>query len=356
MSTGLAIIGCGARTPLGFDRRSSAAAVRAGIGIVAEHPFWIDRFGEPMKVTRDAGLDPHLAGLDRLLALAVPAAREALEPLAAVVRAPKVSVVVCTGEDRPGQGSHMSAGLVKALCDDLSSSICIGHQRHWMGGHAGGIVALDTASRLIAKGEADMVLAGGVDSYLCRDTLEWLDDNEQLHSEGNIYGFCPGEAAGFVLVARAEAAQRLGLTPRLSLVSTGSGIEKNLIKTEDICLGQGLSAAFLTAAASLPEAQRMDRIICDMNGERYRGNEYGFTVLKTSRLFKDAAAFEAPADCWGDVGAASGPLYVGLVAAAEERGYAKGPLSLIWASSEGGRRAAAILKGSEGLDAYEHLC
>ena len=31
MGAELAIIGCGARTPLGFDRRSSAAAVRAGI-------------------------------------------------------------------------------------------------------------------------------------------------------------------------------------------------------------------------------------------------------------------------------------------------------------------------------------
>lgn len=344
MSTGLAIIGCGARTPLGFNRRSSAAAVRAGISRIAEHPFLIDRFGEPMKVTRDAGLDPQLAGLDRLLALAIPAAREALEPLAAVAGAPKISVVVCTGEERPGQDRHICAALANALCDDLGSSIRIGQRLHRMSGHAGGIAALDTAGRLIAKGDADMVLAGGVDSYLCRDTLEWLDDNEQLHSEGNIYGFCPGEAAGFVLVTRADSAQRLGLTPLLSLVSTGSGIEKNLIRTEDICLGEGLSTAFRNAAASLLEAQRVDRIICDMNGERYRGNEYGFAVLKTSMLFKNAAAFEAPADCWGDVGAASGPLYVSLVAAAGERGYAKGPLSLIWASSEGGQRAAAILK------------
>ncbi len=192
------------------------------------------------------------------------------------------------------------------------------------------------------------MLAGGVDSYLCRDTIEWLDDNEQLHSDGNIYGFCPGEAAGFVLVARVETALRLGLTPLLSLVSAGSGIGKNLIRTEDICLGEGLSTAFLASARSLAQGARADRIICDMNGERYRGNEYGFAALKASRLFKDAAAFEAPADCWGDVGAASGPLYVSLVAAAEERGYAKGPLNLTWASSEGGRRGAAILRRWEG--------
>ncbi|SHN10915.1 beta-ketoacyl synthase N-terminal-like domain-containing protein [Rhizobacter sp. OV335] len=347
MSAGLAVIGCGARTPVGFHRRSSTAAVRAGISMMAEHPFLIDRFGKPIKVTRDAGLDPQLQGFERLLALAIPAAREALEPLepfVGAVNAPKVSIVLSTGEPRPGQGTGTSASLADALCDDLAAFVHIGRQMHWMGGHAGGIVALETAARLLAEGEADMVLAGGVDSYLFRDTLEWLDDNEQLHSEDNIYGFCPGEAAGFVLVTRADTAQRFGLTPLLSLVSAGSGIEKNLIRTEDICLGEGLSKAFLAAAKPLAQEERIDRVVCDMNGERYRGNEYGFAVLKASKLFRDAAAFEAPADCWGDVGAASGPLYVGLVAAAEERGYAKGPLSLVWASSEGGRRAAAVLR------------
>lgn len=344
MSAELAIIGCGARTPLGFDRRSSAAAVRAGIAATAEHPFIVDRFGEPMIVTRDAGLDPALAGPERLLALAIPAAREALVPLEGAGAIPKVSVVMSLGEERPGQDSHTGARLAGALCEALNGTIGIGERLHWMGGHAGGILAMETGRRLLAEGRAELVLAGGVDSYLSCDTLEWLDDIEQLHSEGNIYGFCPGEAAGFVLLARVETAQRLGLTPLLNLVSVGSGIEKNLIKTEDICLGDGLAAAFRAAAEPLHDTETIDRIICDMNGERYRGNEYGFAVLKVPGLFKNAAEFEAPADCWGDVGAAAGPLYVGLVVQAEERGYSKGPLSLIWASSEGGRRAAAIVR------------
>jgi 3-oxoacyl-[acyl-carrier-protein] synthase-1 len=344
MSEEFSIIGCGARTPLGFDRRSSAAAVRAGISAIAEHPSLVDRFGEPMKVVRDAALDPNLAGPDRLLALAVPAAREALAPLESVGRAPKVAIAVSFGEERPDLNSRTGEALGKALRDALHGSIEVARALHWMGGHAGGICAMEEARRLLAEGSADIVLAGGVDSYLSRDTLEWLDDNEQLHSEENIYGFCPGEAAGFVLIARTENAQRIGLVPLVTLVSVASGIEKNLIKTEDICLGDGLSATFRTAAEPLRKAETIDRIICDMNGERYRGNEYGFAVLKASGLFKDAAAFEAPADCWGDVGAASGPLYVSLVVEAEARGYAQGQLSLIWASSEGGRRAAAILR------------
>lgn len=344
MNTELAIIGCGARTPLGLDRQSSAAAVRAGIAVIAEHPFMIDRFGEPMKVARDAALDPDLALPERLLALAIPAAREALAPLDGVRTVPIVSIMVSLGEQRPGQDPHTSATLAEALCNGLNGTVATRQQAHWMGGHAGGILAMEEAHRLLAEGGAELVLAGGVDSYMSRDTLEWLDDSEQLHSEENIYGFCPGEAAGFVLIARMETARRLGLAPLVTLVSVGSGIERNLIKTEDICLGDGLSAAFRTAAEPIRNAEMIDRIICDMNGERYRGNEYGFATLKTSGLFKDAAGFEAPADCWGDVGASAGPLFASLVVEAEERGYSKGPLSIIWASSEGGWRAAAVLR------------
>ena len=39
---------------------------------------------------------------------------------------------------------------------------------------------------------------------------------------------------------------------------------------------------------------------------------------------------------------------VALVAEAEARGYAKGPLSLIWASSPAGQRGAAILRRTGG--------
>lgn len=346
--TEIAILGVGARTPLGYDRESSAAAVRAGISVIEEHPFMIDRFGMPMKVTRDAALPPDLFGPDRLLALAEPAARAGLAPLAGVEGAGPVAVVFSTGEARPGQEAGTDAELAGRLRGALQGAARLDPVGHSMSGHAGGILAFEAARRLLAEGRAEFVLAGGVDSYLCPDTLEWLDETEQLHSDENIYGFCPGEAAGFVLLARAEAARRLGLAPALWLLSAGTAREDNLIKTDDICLGEGLAAAFTAAATPLQEGEAVDRILCDMNGERYRGNEYGFAALRVPGLFRDAADFEAPADCWGDVGAASAPLHAALVAEAGARGYAPGPLSLLWAGSEAGLRGAAILRGPGG--------
>jgi len=336
------IIGCGMRSPLGLDRAASAAAVRAGISVQAEHPFMIDRFGHSMVVTRDLEIDPAMMGSERLASLAIPAAREALAPIHG--RGARLGVLVSLGEERPGQDETISGRVIEALADGIAGGGEIKRVRHWMGGHAGGLVAIASALDLIMQEKVDFVLAGGVDSYLAPETLEWLDEIEQLHSENNIYGFCPGEAAGFVLIGPAMACGDPGL---IDIVGAGSSVEDNLIKTDDICIGEGLARAIKAAAADLPEGTKLDRILCDMNGERYRGNEYGFSVLRTSDLHRDAADFEAPADCWGDLGAATGPLLAGLAIEAHARDYAPGPLSLLWASSEAGRRAAVVLAQRE---------
>jgi 3-oxoacyl-[acyl-carrier-protein] synthase-1 len=323
----IAIIGHGARTPLGLECRASAAAVRAGISAIADHPFMIDRFGLPMKVTRDAELDPTWPCLRRISALGAAAAREAL---AGSARTTKLALMLNLAEPRPGLPAGSSAEVAEYMRGALELDVPV---HHAMEGHAGGVVAMEAAGRLLEAGRAEAVLVGGAESYLDADTLEWLDREERLHSENNIYGFCPGEGAAFVLLTKGRH------DASMEIAATSLGREVNVIGTEDICLGEGLGAAF-AAVGDGP----VDRILCDMNGERYRGNEYGFAVLRSHALFRDAADFEAPADCWGDLGAASAPLFACLVIEAEARGYAKGPRTLIWASSEGGRRAAAVLR------------
>ena len=81
-------------------------------------------------------------------------------------------------------------------------------------GHAAGAMAVKAAWEAVRSGAAEFALAGGVDSYLEAETLEWLEANDQVHSAGpenNPYGFIPGEAAGFVLLASAAAAERYKL-------------------------------------------------------------------------------------------------------------------------------------------------
>ena len=340
----IVVVGAGARTPLGFDTASSAAAVRAGISAIQDHPYMIDRFGERMKVTRDTGIDVDLRGPDRAVEIAVSPALQALGSFLGSGQAAEVTLILSTGEPRPGQPDGFAAQVSTRLRKRLAQHVALEGGGSTGGGHAGGLLAIHHACKSLREGRAKFCLAGGVDTYLEPETLEWLDENEQLHSEGNIYGFCPGEAAGFSLLTTLATARASGLHPLLEIVGSSIASEENRIKTETVVLGEGLGAAFRFLFQDGP-IDPVDRIICDMNGERYRGNEYGFAVIRNPGRFKDAADFETPADCWGDVGAASGPLFVSLVTEAEARGYQPGPLSLIWAGSENGARAGVLLGG-----------
>jgi 3-oxoacyl-[acyl-carrier-protein] synthase-1 len=69
-----------------------------------------------------------------------------------------------------------------------------------------------------------------------------------------------------------------------------------------------------------------------------------FAIVRVSPLFVSAVNYTTPADCLGDVGAASGLLYVALAVVSGLRGLAKGRFTLVWAGSENGYRAAVLLQ------------
>jgi 3-oxoacyl-[acyl-carrier-protein] synthase-1 len=340
----IVVVGVGGRTCLGVDLPSSVAAWRAGISGYQEHPYLVDSFLEPMVVAYDTTFDLAVTGHNRAIELGVSAAVDALRPLTAdgYGQVP-ISFLLSTSETRPGLIENFSVSVHAATATRLQAVAAIKGGGSIAGGHAGGLLAMLHASRTLREGSTKFCLVGGIETYLEAETLEWLDERDQLHSEANRFGFCPGEAAAFCLVTTLRTAREHDLVPLVELVAIAAAHEPNRIKTESVCLGEGLGEAFRLLFESAPPVGPVDRIIGDLNGERYRGNEYGFAVLRNAGRFRDAADIDTPADCWGDVGAASGPLYVGMVVEAAARGYSKGPLSMVWASSENGARAAALL-------------
>ena len=78
---------------------------------------------------------------------------------------------------------------------------------------------------------------------------------------------------------------------------------------------------------------------------RLRGQpEWGMALLQMKQDLFDGSAYHLPVSSWGDIGAASGALFVTLAARAWARGYARGPLALAWAGSESGLRTAVVLR------------
>jgi 3-oxoacyl-[acyl-carrier-protein] synthase-1 len=338
------VVGVGGRTAIGLTAPASAAAVRAGIAGFTDHPSMIDQHGNPFVVARAPYLSADVVGAERFSELALPAAREALEPISGLIQETlPMPLIVGVPAPRPGLPAELEAKLLGQLTDVTSHRCRISEILLLPTGHSAGLMAIEAGCQKIASGSTEFCLAGGVDSYLDAATLEWVAHCDQLHTISNAWGFVPGEAAGFSLLCSSAAAKRCELPVLGQLVAITTGHEENRIKTATICTGQGLSQVVRQVLQSLPPNTLIDYTICDQNGEPYRADECGFMLARTSASFVDASDFLAPADCWGDVGAASGPLFVMLAVAAARKRYAKGPYTLLWTSSEGGERAATII-------------
>lgn len=340
------IVAMGARTPLGEDAWSSAAAVRAGIAGFCQHPYMIDTAGEPMRVAQVKSIHIGVSGVDRFEALLLHAIDQALEPLATVLAGQRLNMALALGlpPERPGQTGELSRQLIKKLQTRYSavfSSVAL-----FPNGHAAGLIALRAATAKLAQGALDACVVAGVDSYLAPETLEWLEACDQLHGAGplnNAWGFIPGEAGAALLLMREPSARQHQLAPLARVLGTGLAHEPKRIKTETVCVGEGLTAAFREALAALPSGALISDVYCDMNGEPYRADEYGFTALRTKEAFASPSDFVAPADCWGDVAAAGSLLHLVLACAAAGKAYALGRYAFAWSSAEMGERAAALL-------------
>ncbi|MGI9289414.1 MAG: hypothetical protein ACR2P1_28855 [Pseudomonadales bacterium] len=340
----ICIVGNGATTAVGLNAAATAAAVRAGIDGFEEHPYLINQEGDPYVLAMVPSIDASLTGVDRYIAMSAPAIDEALEPLQGIRQQCELIAVVALPEKRPGLPDNLDKEIDRYILAQSTEHIVFRSTRTAFRGHALGLMALETAGKLLAAKECEFCLVGGIDSYIDPDTLDWVEENEQFHFPSNAWGFIPGEAASFCLLCSTVTAHKYKLPVRVQLVTVSSAQEKNRIKTETICVGEGLTHAVRGAVAGLPEESKIDYTICDQNGEAYRADEYGFMLCRLAENFSDPSDYLAPADCWGDVGAASGSLYLSLLVVAAEKGYEKGPYSLLWASSEGGERSAALIQ------------
>lgn len=342
----ICIVGAGAQTPVGRSVLAAAAAVRCGVSAYAEHPFMIDRCGEPMIVAMAEWLDESLPLEDRIATLVADAAREALHPLgpqfASLTRNMSVHFALA-GEIMP-ERSQRERVLGRAL-DGMGLPTAL-ETGTVAAGHAGGFLALENAVRELREGRTGLCLVGGADSWLDPERLEAVDSAGRLHSVNNSWGFTPGEGAGFCLLTTGAFARASGLVPLAELMAVATAEEANRMGTKSVCLGEGLTAAFQAVlSASRHLGRPVNHCYCDFNGETYRAEEYGFAICRTREGFDDPGSFTAAAECWGDVGAASGPLALALPLAAWARGYAKGTVNLAWCSSASGPlRGAALLR------------
>ena len=298
-----------------------------------------------MRVAAVPWLDVCLSGADRLEALLFPAIEQALASLdEKQAGSMRMAISVGLPSARRGLAADCSAAVVRSLRERFGNVLTA--VASFPIDHPSGLWALEAAAKKLAQGSLDACVVAGVDSYIEPDTLEWLEEVDQLHGAGplnNAWGFIPGEGAGAILLVRDEVVRRLRLKSLARMLGIGLAVEPKRPQSGAVCIGEGLTSAFRGALAALPDGVKVSDVYCDMNGEPYRADEFGFAALRTSEYFQSASDFVAPADCWGDVAAAGVPLHLMLASIAGAKGYARGRLALVWSSGASGERSAALL-------------
>jgi 3-oxoacyl-[acyl-carrier-protein] synthase-1 len=343
--TAIAISAAGMVTPVGFNARTSCAAIRAGIRNVAKTNLW-DRYSGTYLAAGRVPLPQWWVGLGKLADLCAPAIHECYE--AAKPLAPR-EIPVLLGvapRERPCRLEGVESTILLEIQERLSVPLH-GLSRVFPHDHVSVIMALRVARDILSEGRAKAVIVAAVDSLVQQDLKNYYLEKRRLLTPSNSNGFSLGEAGSAVLVMRAGSRT----DGELEVLGTSISMETATIESDEPLRGVGLTNAI---RAALSEAgvtmQEVQYRITDINGEHYKFKE---VALQGSRFMRKPTGklFDLwhPIEYIGDVGAAIGPLIFGLALHASKKGYAIGPTALFTLGNDSGERAAVVVHYREGM-------
>lgn len=350
MSDGDAVIaGVGMMTAVGLSAPETTAAVRAKMMRFTESSILDGRFQAlTLAEVPDQALPALAESLDRpgptarerrLIRLASAPIRECLAGLPQKLRpVPLLLAVPESDTTRPLDGRRLAAALAIQLEGFVDGARAGAPFR----GRAGGVIAIGRAADVVRAGQADFVVAGGVDTFRDLYVLATMDADGRLKTADRMDGFIPGEGAGFVLVARREAAAKAGMAPLATIASWGQAAEPGHLYSDEPYRGDGLAKAIALAVGAAREVLPIRQVFASMNGEVHWAREWGVGHTRSRAAFAPDAAMHHPADCYGETGAASGPLMVAAAAAGIRAGWGQAS-ALVYGSSDRGDRGALVI-------------
>jgi len=332
----LAVLGVGLVTGVGLTAAESCAAIRCGINDFQSTRFigmngdWL--VGSPVTLET-----PH-SGLTRLAKMAALSLGECFA--AAADKPPDhTPILLCVAEQaRPGRDPLLSEFLLSEIEYELGARLHPNSRLIDMG-RVGGAVALLQARRMLAERRSEQVIVAGVDSFLVDHTIEAFDLNDRLLRPGNSNGFIPGEAAAAVLLGVWQE----GVPTPLLLNGLGFAREPAPFGSGLPLRAQGLMEAISRALADARVALAdCDFRISDSSGEQYRLKEAALAITRLLRDRKVLFSLWHLGDCIGEVGAATLPAMLAVLAHGAAHDYLPGPTVLGHLSNDDDTRAAFV--------------
>jgi 3-oxoacyl-[acyl-carrier-protein] synthase-1 len=274
----------------------------------------------------------------RMLRLAAPALKEAVADIGPPADTP---LLLAFPEALPGRPAPAGGKFLEHLAKQSGVTFRIAGSCVFPNGRAAGFLALAQALALLDTGKESRVIVGGVDSHLDLHLIGTLDAESRLLADGVMDGFIPGEGASFLLLG--AAAGERGGPPRSRILAVATGTERGHRYSEEPYLGEGLAATFQELFSTAGVKEPVQTVLAGLNGEHFGAKEWGTALMRSKKAFADAMRLEHPVDCFGDPGAALGPLLLGIAAIGVREGHLGEPC-LVWSSSDRGERGAALLQ------------
>ncbi len=333
----LAIKASGMVTSVGFNSPASCAAMRAGIRGVCESHLWDAESGKHLDVGKV--YLPHwwdsIGKLADLTAPAIAECMQAAEPVSGQNIPLFLGVSIPRRLARP---ADLEQNILAEIQGRLSFRI---HPRSEVIARANISIAigLQKAAYVLSQEQLPYCIVAGADSLIDQELANYYLAQRRLLTSKNSNGFVLGEAGSAVLVSAAS-----GQESRLEILGVGVARETAPIESDEPLRGEGLIQAVGNALRDAGLAfDDLQYRIADLNGEHYKFKEMVFLMLRCERKVKPKL-FDLwhPIEYVGEVGAAIGPLVMGVALHASRMAYGVGPNLLCTFSNDDGERAAIV--------------
>ena len=344
----LYIAGIGMITPVGANTAMTAAAVRAGVSAFQPTGFYLDddnyvRMARVPREALDVSLNNDLpedftARQIRLMQLATLALVQ-IKP--ALPKNQKIPLFIAGPEQLIEGDQPMNGAFLENLSKQTGINFDLPLSRVISTGRAGGLAVFNLAFRYLASSNENFVVVAGVDTFYDGQILQQLLQDDRLLVGGNMDGFIPGEGAAFLLLSRHQIPQAKDNVRTVTLCDPGLGNEPGHRESQEPYRGDGLAAAVAKALGNSKTA-KIKTLYSSMNGEHFFAKEHGVALLRNGHLLEENMKIEHPADCFGDLGAAFGPVMTGIISVHLMNNHAASPC-MVCCSSDKAPRAAMVM-------------
>lgn len=339
----MAITGVGLLSPIGHSAAVCMHSVRSAVSGLSVLPY-PDRTKEWIAGGKVLRWSPHTGARhwQEMLTVALTQAWRQASAASAGGRFGPAALILGKPEPmRPGK-TPLGLDAIPPQWQRLENFPEITHLEHVAAGACNAHAALYAAVRLFEKSAVRMCLIGVADSQLDIRTTRWHEENYRLKCSYVSDGLMPGEAACFLVVEPEDYAYQRGANVIARVVSFAADREPSNVLSDQPNTAQALSGVVRTTLQDAGiSATDIGMVWSDLNGESYRAREWAFTEVRLG--FQTDTQLIHPADCHGDLGAATDANLLTLAALCHGTGWSDNKPQLVVAGSEGGFRAAAVV-------------